>query len=72
VKEVRGDRIALVRGLVDSLTDSELERICMRTPAPGYPEEIRTVGQCLRVVMNEECEHRRYAVRDLAVLEEAR
>jgi hypothetical protein len=72
VKEVRGDRIALVRGLVDSLTDNELKRICTRTPAPGYPEEMRTVGQCLRVVMDEECEHRRYAVRDLAVLEEAR
>jgi len=38
-------------------------------PAPGYPEETRTVGSCLRVVMMEECDHRRYAVRDLAVLE---
>ncbi|MFD4194368.1 hypothetical protein [Amycolatopsis thermoflava] len=44
---------------------------CGRTlsPAPGYPEEPQPVGKCLRVVMNEECEHRRYAVRDLAVLE---
>ena len=69
VMEVRADRIALVRGMVESLTEDELERICARTPAPGYPEELRTVGQCLRVVMDEECEHRRYAVRDLAVLE---
>jgi hypothetical protein len=69
VMEVRENRIALVRGMVDSLTDNELERICTRTPAPGYPEELRTVGQCLCVVMDEECEHRRYAVRDLAVLE---
>ena len=38
-------------------------------PAPGYPEETRSVGRCLRVVMKEECEHRRYAVRDLAVLQ---
>jgi hypothetical protein len=67
--EVREDRITRVRGMVESLTDDELERICTRTPAPGYPEELRTVGQCLRVVMVEECEHRRYAVRDLAVLE---
>jgi hypothetical protein len=35
----------------------------------GYPEESRSVGDCLGVVMEEECEHHRYAVRDLAVLE---
>jgi len=69
VLQVRADRLALVRRVVDGLTDSELERPCTRTPAPGYPEESRTVGRCLRVVMDEECEHRRYAVRDLAVLE---
>ncbi|MFE2972502.1 hypothetical protein ACFXKC_55010 [Streptomyces sp. NPDC059340] len=40
-------------------------------PAPGYPEEIRTVGSCLEVVMDEECEHLRFAVRDLATLEAA-
>jgi hypothetical protein len=69
VMEVRADRLALVRGIVDSLTDTELERICKRAPAPGYPEEPRTVGSCLRVVMDEECEHHRYAIRDLAVLD---
>jgi uncharacterized damage-inducible protein DinB len=65
----RADRMALVRGIVDGLTDTELERKCTRPPAPGYPEEARSVGSCLRVVMQEECEHHRYAVRDLAVLE---
>jgi hypothetical protein len=69
VMRVRADRLALVRGIVDGLTDAELERICTRAPAPGYPEETRTVGDCLGVVMDEECEHHRYAVRDLAVLE---
>jgi DinB superfamily/Pentapeptide repeats (8 copies) len=69
VLEVRADRMAVVRRIVDDLTDAELERICSRAPAPGYPEETRSVGYCLRVVMQEECEHRRYAVRDLAVLE---
>jgi hypothetical protein len=44
-------------------------RVCPRLPAPGYPEEARSVGLCLGVVMKEECEHRRYAVRHLAVLE---
>ena len=69
VMEARGTRMALVRGIVEALTDAGLERECPRLPALGYPEEERTVGRCLRVVMDEECEHRRYAVRDLAALE---
>jgi hypothetical protein len=69
VMEARADRMAVVRRIVDALTDDELDRVCGRSPAPGYPDEPRTVRQCLRVVMNEECEHHRYAVRDLAVLE---
>ncbi|MGP4096609.1 DinB family protein [Nonomuraea sp. KM90] len=69
VLEARAGRVALVRGIVEDLTDAELERPCTRPPAPGYPEEPRTVGACLRVVMGEECEHRRYVLRDLAVLE---
>jgi hypothetical protein len=69
VLEVRADRMAVVRRIVDGVTDEELERVCARSPAPGYPEEPRTVRRCLRVVMKEETEHRRYAIRDLAVLE---
>jgi len=69
VMTVRADRMALVRGIVDGLTDTELARTCTRTPAPGYPEESRPVGECLSVVMEEECEHHRFVVRDLAVLE---
>jgi DinB superfamily len=69
VLEVRADRQAVVRGIVAGLTTDELARVCTRTPAPGYPEEDRTVGHCIRVVMNEECGHLHYATRDLAVLE---
>ena len=69
VLTVRADRMALVRRLVDGLTDAELGRACSRSPAPGYPEEPRPVGECLGVVMDEECEHYRFAVRDLVVLE---
>ncbi len=69
VLEVRGTRMAIVRGIVDGLTDDDLERECPRLPAPGYPEGTYTLGRCLNVIMREECEHRRYAVRDLAVLE---
>jgi hypothetical protein len=69
VLEVRGTRMTMVRGIINGLDDADLERVCPRLPAPGYPEEPRAVGLCLRVVMKEECEHRRYAVRDLAALE---
>jgi hypothetical protein len=69
VMEARAERMALARGIVDGLTGTELERMCTRAPAPGYPEESRSVGDCLGVVMEEECEHHRFAVRDLGVLE---
>ncbi|HEY7070617.1 MAG TPA: DinB family protein, partial [Acidimicrobiales bacterium] len=69
VLDVRAGRQAGVRRIIDGLTDDELKRVCTRSPAPGYPEEERTVGHCLRVVMNEECGHLGYATRDLAVLE---
>lgn len=66
---VRSGRMTRVRRIVDGLTETDLRRMCMRAPAPGYPEEPRSVGHCLRTVMNEECEHHRYVTRDLAVLE---
>lgn len=73
VMEVRADRMAVVRRIVDGLTDAELERLCHRPPAPtDYADEPRPVAHCLSVVMQEECEHRRYVVRDLAVLEASR
>ncbi len=64
----RADRMAVMRRVVADLTDSGLGRLCRRSPAPGYPDEERTVADCLAVVMDEEIEHYRYAVRDLAVL----
>jgi hypothetical protein len=69
VLEARGTRMTMVRSIIDELTDDDLGRECPRLPAPGYPEKTRSVGLCLGVVMGEECEHRRYAVRDLAALE---
>jgi hypothetical protein len=69
VLEARGTRMTLVRGIIDELTDDDLERVCPRLPSPEYPEETRSVGLCLNVVMKEECEHRRYAIRDLTTLE---
>ena len=65
----RADRMALMRRIVASLTNAGLGRLCQRSPAPGYPDEQRTVIDCVSVVMDEEIEHYRFAVRDLAVLE---
>jgi hypothetical protein len=69
VLPVRLDTMARVRVILDGLDDAGLERVCTRSPAPLYEDEPRTVGECLRVVMNEEVEHLRYATRDLTVLE---
>lgn len=69
VLTARLDRMAVVRSIIEDLINDDLRRVCTRSPAPGYPEEDRAVGQCLGVVMQEECEHLRYALRDLAVLE---
>jgi hypothetical protein len=69
VLAARADRMAVMRRIVAGLTDDGLGRLCRRSPAPGYPEEERTVADCLAVVMDEEIEHCRFAVRDLAVLE---
>jgi hypothetical protein len=64
----RADRMAVMRRIVAGLTDAGLGRLCRRSPAPGYPDEERTVVDCISVVMDEEIEHYRYAVRDLAAL----
>ena len=69
VMDVRADRIALVRDMLADVTDTELEAMRTAEPAPGWGEQSRTVGRCLRVILNEECEHRRYVLRDLTLLE---
>ena len=63
----RTGRMAVMRRIVAGLTDDSLGRLCQRSPAPGYPDEERTVIDCIAVVMDEEIEHYRFAVRDLAV-----
>lgn len=69
VLAVRTERKSVIRRIVDGLTDGDLGRRCHRTPAPGYPEEVFSVFECISVVLDEEIEHYRFAVRDLAILE---
>ena len=69
---LRHDRMAMVRRVVDGLTDEQLASETAPLEGPGWPRVGSTfpVHECLRVVLNEEWEHRRYAERDLAILEQ--
>ena len=70
VLTVRRDRQAMVREVMQALTDEQLASEVTCTE-PGWPRlEHFPLKQCLRIVMNEEWEHRLYAERDLAALEE--
>lgn len=68
VLEPRLARMATMRELVSKITDADLDRLCARTPVGNDPEADYPVRRCLKVVLAEEAEHHRYAVRDLAVL----
>ena len=68
---LRHDRMASVRTLVDGLTDESLAADTTPVDAPGWPPpQSFPVRECLLIVLNEEWQHRTYAERDLAVLEE--
>jgi hypothetical protein len=69
IMAARADRMAVMRHIVADLTDAGMGRLCQRSPAPGYPDEERTVIDCIGVVLDEEIEHYRFAVRDMALLE---
>jgi hypothetical protein len=64
VLAVRAERTGFVDRLVREATDDSLARI---VPSPNGGTT--TVGDCIRVVIQEEWWHHRYADRDLAVLE---
>jgi hypothetical protein len=69
VLTVRRERQAMVRDVMESLTDRRLASEVTRAE-PGWPLLERfPVKECLRIVLNEEWEHRLYAERDLTVLE---
>jgi len=69
VLTVRGERQAMVRRVLESLTGEQLASEVTRTE-PGWPQmENFPIKECLRIVLNEEWEHRLYAERDLTSLE---
>jgi hypothetical protein len=70
VLELRRGRMATVREVVDRLTPEQLAGDTKAVEGPGWPSpQPYPVALCLRVVLNEEWEHRLYAERDLAALE---
>jgi hypothetical protein len=69
VLTIRHERQTMVRHVIESLTDQQLASQVTRTE-PGWPQLHNfPVKQCLRIVLNEEWEHRLYAERDLTALE---
>jgi hypothetical protein len=66
VLELRRDRMATVRAVVDGLTDEFLCGDTTPVEGPGWPPAVSfPVRECLLVVLDEEWEHRLYAERDL-------
>ena len=55
----------MVRDLIATVTPEEL---AVPHPNPHDPEEQETTLSCLHVILEEEWEHHRYAVRDLAAI----
>jgi hypothetical protein len=66
VLEARAGRVAMVRAFVATVTSDELAEPRRNPWAPEHPE---TTLSCLHVILKEEWEHHRYAVRDLAAIE---
>ena len=66
VLEVRAGRVAMVRDFIATVTPEELAETRRNPHSPDHPE---TVLSCLHVILEEEWEHHRFAVRDLDTIE---
>lgn len=65
VLAARADRMAMVRDFLAAVTTAELAAARRN---PWNPEHTETVRSCLHVILEEEWEHLRFAVRDLAAI----
>jgi hypothetical protein len=66
VLEARADRVAMVRDFLGTVTAEQLAATRRNPHEPDYEE---TTLSCLHVVLEEEWEHHRFAVRDLDAIE---
>ena len=69
VLDLRMDRMATMRQVVDDITEEQLSSRTVQVPGPGWPEpDSYPVRECLLCILNEEWQHRLYAERDLEIL----
>src|SRR5690349_16701896 len=66
VLEVRAGRVAMVRDFLAAVTADELAAPRRNPHDPSHPQ---TILSCLHVIIEEEWEHNRFAVRDLDAIE---
>ena len=66
VLEARAGRVAMVRDFLAGVTPEELVVVRRNPWSPQYPE---TTLSCVHVILEEEWEHYRFAVRDLGAIE---
>ncbi|MEV0286463.1 DinB family protein [Kribbella sp. NPDC050820] len=66
VLEARAGRVAMVRDYIATVTPEVLDAECTNPHNPDHPETVRS---CLHVILEEEWEHQRFAVRDLDTIE---
>ena len=66
VLEARAGRVEMVRDFLATITADELTVARANPWAPAYPETTRS---CLHVILEEEWEHHRYAIRDLDAID---
>jgi hypothetical protein len=69
VLEVRAGRVAMVRDFLATVSPEVLAEPRRNPHDPGHQETTRS---CLHVILEEEWEHQRYAVRDLDTIEAKR
>jgi hypothetical protein len=66
VLDARAGRVAMVRDFLATVTADELAE---ERRNPHEPQDAETTRSCLHVILEEEWEHHRYAVRDLDAIE---
>ncbi len=69
---MHAERGEQVRRFLATVSGAELAEIRTAAPAPAWGVESHTVRECLRVLLDEFIEHRRFAERDIALLEARR
>lgn len=66
VLAARAERVAMVRDFIAALTPEQLDEPRANPHNPARPETVRS---CIHVILEEEWEHHRFAVRDLDTLD---